>query len=67
MARNKLCPQCDIRRFSVKNDAGEIRVVTVSENGVIELVHPEESLEGFDLGTLHCLGCSWKGSVRSLR
>lgn len=67
MAKNKLCPQCAIRRFCVKNEAGERRVVTVSSEGEIELVHPEESLEGFDLDVVYCLGCSWSGSVKSLK
>lgn len=67
MAKNKLCPQCNIHRFCVKNESGERRVVTVSGEGVIELVHPEESLEGFNLEILYCLGCSWSGSVRALR
>ena len=66
MSRNKLCPQCKIRRFQVKNDAGQCVVVMVSENNEIIPVHDTESLEGFDLTVLYCLGCSWKGSVKSL-
>ncbi len=64
--KNKLCPQCKIRRFQVKNERGESVVVTVSEKNEIIPVHPEESLEGFDLTVLYCLGCSWKGSVNKL-
>ena len=66
MSRNKLCPQCKIRRFQVKNDAGQYVVVMVSENNEIIPVHDDESLDGFDLTVLYCLGCSWKGSVKSL-
>lgn len=66
MSRNKLCPQCKIRRFQVKNDAGQSVVVMVSENNEIIPVHDDESLDGFDLTVLYCLGCSWKGSVKSL-
>ena len=66
MSKNKLCPQCKIRRFQVKNDNGDCIVVTVTENNEIIPVHDNESLEGFDLDVLYCLGCSWKGSVRSL-
>ena len=66
MSRNKLCPQCKIRRFQVKNDAGQSVVVMVSENNEIIPIHDDESLEGFDLTVLCCLGCSWKGSVKSL-
>ena len=66
MSRNKLCPQCKIRRFQVKNDEGRSVVVMVSENNEIIPIHDDESLEGFDLTVLYCLGCSWKGSVKSL-
>ncbi len=66
MSRNKLCPQCKIRRFQVKNDAGQSVVVMVSENNEIIPIHDDESLEGFDLTVLYCLGCSWNGSVKSL-
>ena len=66
MSRNKLCPQCKIRRFQVKNDAGQSVVAMVSENNEIIPIHDDESLEGFDLTVLYCLGCSWKGSVKSL-
>ncbi|MBP1665022.1 MAG: hypothetical protein H6Q19_2162 [Bacteroidetes bacterium] len=66
MSRNKLCPQCKIRRFQVKNDEGRCVVVTVNENYEIIPVHENESLEGMDLSVLYCLGCSWKGSVKSL-
>ncbi|HNX89740.1 MAG TPA: hypothetical protein PKH58_11705 [Paludibacteraceae bacterium] len=66
MSRNKLCPQCKIRRFQVKNAEGRSVVVTVNENYEIIPVHENESLEGMDLSVLYCLGCSWKGSVKSL-
>jgi len=66
MSKNKLCPQCKIRRFQVKNDSGDCIVVTVTESNEIIPVHENESLEGFDLDVLYCLGCSWKGSVKSL-
>ena len=42
MSRNKLCPQCKIRRFQVKNDAGQSVVVMVSENNeIIPIVQPK--------------------------
>ncbi len=64
--RNLLCPQCKIQRFRVKNEQGESVVVTVNENYEITPIHPDVSLEGYDLEMLYCLGCSWKGSPRSL-
>ena len=60
------CPQCDIHRFFVKNENGETRLVNVTDQFEIVLVHPEEILDGFDLTMLYCLGCSWKGSPKSL-
>lgn len=62
-----LCPQCKIQRFRVKNQNGDSVVVTVNENFEIEPLHPEQSLEGYDLDVIYCLGCSWKGSPKSLR
>lgn len=61
-----LCPQCKIHRFCVKNINGDSVVVTVTDNYEVIPIHPEESLDGFDLELLYCLGCSWKGSPRSL-
>lgn len=61
-----LCPQCKIQRFRVKNDIGETVVVTVNENFEIEPLYPDVSLEGFDLETIYCLGCSWSGHPRKL-
>lgn len=64
--KDKICPQCKIRRFRVKDEKGNSVVVTVTDDNQIVPVHPEESLEGFDLEILYCLGCSWKGSVKKL-
>lgn len=61
------CPQCDIQRFFVKNADGENRLVNVTDTYDVIAVNPDESLEGFDLSVVYCLGCSWKGSPKSLR
>ncbi|MBP6355857.1 MAG: hypothetical protein KA303_01060 [Paludibacter sp.] len=60
------CPQCKINRFGVRNGKGESVVVTVNDAYEIIPIHPEESLEGFDLSIVYCLGCSWSGSPRNL-
>lgn len=60
------CPQCKINRFRVLNEAGNAVVVTVNDQYEVIPVHLEESLEGFDLNVLYCLGCSWVGSPKSL-
>ncbi|GAB1415789.1 hypothetical protein MASR2M117_11950 [Paludibacter sp.] len=64
--RKKLCPQCKIHRFRVLNDKGESVVVIVNENYEVIPIHPDTSLEGFDLDVLYCLGCSWNGSPKKL-
>lgn len=65
--KNLLCPQCEIHRFQIKNQLGENRIVTVNDEWEIIPIHPYETLDGFDLTMLFCLGCSWSGSPESLR
>ncbi len=65
--RKLKCPQCEAHRFFVKNELKETRLVTVNEKYEVVLVHENESLEGFNLDILYCLGCSWQGSPKSLR
>ena len=50
--KRRLCPQCKIPNFYVLN---EKKVIAAKEG---------ESLEGFDLTVIYCLGCSWSGSPR---
>jgi len=64
---NLRCPQCDVHRFFIKNEKGEALLVNVTDNFEIIPVHPEESIQGFDLTLLYCLGCSWTGSPKSLK
>lgn len=64
--RKRLCPQCKIHRFRVLNDDGDSVVVIVTADYKVVPVHEDVSLEGFNLDVLYCLGCSWKGSPRSL-
>ena len=48
-----LCPQCKIAAMYVKN-------------GEVVPKYPEDSMEGFDLTEVFCLGCSWHGSPKRL-
>jgi hypothetical protein len=50
----------------VKNDRGESVVVQVTRDFEIIPVNQDESLDGFNLDYLFCLGCSWKGSKKKL-
>jgi len=65
--RNLKCPQCEVERFFVKNAFNESLLVNVNEKYEIVPVHSAESLTGFDLTLIFCLGCSWHGSPDSLR
>ncbi|WP_294539816.1 hypothetical protein [uncultured Bacteroides sp.] len=64
--RKLVCPQCKIASLYVKNTLGERRLVYVMEDGTVVPRHEEESLEGFDLTEVYCLGCSWHGSPKRL-
>ncbi len=64
--RKLVCPQCKIQRFRIKNDKGDSIIVTVNDNLEIEPLNESETLEGFDLNTLYCLGCSWQGTKNKL-
>lgn len=64
--RKKFCPQCKIASMYVKNVKNERRLVYVDENGNVVSKYPEESLEGFDVTEVYCLGCSWHGSPKRL-
>ena len=61
-----LCPQCKISYMYVKNDKNERRLVDIDDNHNVIPKYPEESLEGFDLTEVYCLGCSWHGSPKRL-
>jgi len=50
----------------VKNALDERLLVYVNENKEIIPKNPEDSLEGFDLTVVYCLGCSWSGSPNKL-
>lgn len=50
----------------MKNEKGESVVVEVSETFEILPIYPDQSLEGFNLEELFCLGCSWSGSSQKL-
>lgn len=67
MVRYLVCPQCGSMRFQVKNEEGEMVVVQVTTAFEIIPVNSGESLSGFNLDLLYCLGCSWKGSVKKLK
>lgn len=61
-----LCPQCKIAAMYVKNEQGDRLLVYVLEGGEVISKYPEESMEGFDLTEVYCLGCSWHGSPKRL-
>ncbi|HXK76596.1 MAG TPA: hypothetical protein PLK40_09020 [Bacteroidaceae bacterium] len=65
--KKALCPQCKIPSFYVMNEAGDRRLVYVDETtGEVVVRNEGETLDGFDLSIVYCLGCSWKGAPRKL-
>ena len=64
--RKLLCPQCKIAALYVKNDRNERLLVYVMEDGEVVPKNPADSMEGFDLAEVYCLGCSWHGSPKRL-
>lgn len=64
--RKMLCPQCKIAAMYVKNALGERRLVYVTDQGEVVPKNRDESLDGFDLSEVFCLGCSWHGSPKKL-
>lgn len=64
--KKRICPQCKVANLYVKNQNGDIRLVYVDNNGEIKPKKQGEDLEGFNLSTVYCLGCSWSGSPQKL-
>ena len=50
----------------VKNGKGERRAVYVTDGGVVVARKEGETLDGFDLETVYCMGCSWSGSPKRM-
>lgn len=50
----------------VKNEKSERRLIYVDDNHNVIPKYLDESLEGFDLTEVYCLGCSWHGSPKRL-
>lgn len=65
--RKLLCPQCQVGIFCVLNPQGDRLPVYVMSNGEIVPKDPTQSLEGYDLSEVYCLGCSWHGSPQRLQ
>lgn len=61
-----LCPQCKVGVFCVKNAEGGRLPVYVTDQGEVFPKHPSDSLRGYDLSEVYCLGCSWHGSPKRL-
>ena len=64
--RKLKCPQCKISNLYIKNEFGERRLIFVMQDYSIVASKEEETVEGFNLDIIYCLGCSWSGSVKKL-
>jgi len=61
------CPQCGITNFYVKDNQGNRLLVKVDTDFQIIPVNNNETLDGFNLDELFCLGCSWHGIKNKLK
>ena len=66
MMRKMVCPQCKVVAFFVTNGQGERLPVYISDKGEIVPKDSTSSLEGYDLDTVYCLCCSWRGTPKRL-
>ena len=64
--RKLKCPQCKISNLYIKNEVGERRLIFVMQDYSIVAAKEGETLDGFNLDMIYCLGCSWSGNVRKL-
>lgn len=62
-----ICPQCSIANFYVKNSDSDVLPVYVTSSYQVVPTKEDRSLDGFDIDTIYCLGCSWSGSPEDLK
>lgn len=67
MMKFLVCTQCGIANFYVKNAKGERLNVKVTRDLEIIPVNNLESMAGYNLEELFCLGCSWHGKITELK
>ena len=61
------CPQCGISNFYLKDNSGNKLLVKVNYDFEIIPVNENETLDGFNLDEIFCLGCSWHGPIHKLK
>ena len=66
LMRKLVCPQCKIASMYVMDDQKNRLLVYVYENGEVLPKDPSASTDGFDMGEVYCLGCSWHGSPKRM-
>lgn len=64
--RKLVCPKCKIPNLFLKNASNERRLIYVLVDHTIIPSRENETLDGFDLNEIFCLGCSWTGTVNQL-
>ena len=64
--KKKLCPKCQIPNFYLKGSGGDIMPVYITSDGKITPKRDGDTLDGYDVDTIYCLGCSWSGTVTTL-
>lgn len=61
------CPQCGIRKFALRNNAGNSIIVNVNRSLQIIPIKETESADAYNLYLLFCLGFSWQGNKEELK
>lgn len=64
--RKLVCPKCKIPNLFLKNNQNERRLIYVLADHTIIPSREGESLDGFNIDEIFCLGCSWSGSINRL-
>ncbi|PLX12225.1 MAG: hypothetical protein C0594_02675 [Marinilabiliales bacterium] len=60
-----VCPQCGISNLFVILHNNQVNIKINWEKEVVMTV-PDTNPDSIDLQNIHCLGCSWEGSVNKL-
>ncbi|HQB69564.1 MAG TPA: hypothetical protein P5564_07450 [Paludibacteraceae bacterium] len=65
--KKRVCPACSTTALYVTNALGERKAIYVTRDNEIIPTTPSDNLEGFDLETIYCFGCSWSGTIKRLK
>lgn len=64
--KHKMCPQCGIANFYLKDNLGNRLVVKISREGKITPKDSNSNINDYNTDIIYCLGCSWYGPISKL-